>query len=70
MQISCPNCNSTFRVPDGTIKANGRIVRCSNCAHEWLAKAEPEPFIVPPAALPIPPAPESSATINKIAEPN
>lgn len=40
MLISCPNCNSTFRVPDDAIGENGRIVRCSSCSNEWLVKPE------------------------------
>ena len=42
MLISCPNCNSTFRVPHNAIPDNGRIVRCSTCSNEWLAKPENE----------------------------
>jgi len=50
MDIACPNCAATYRVPD-TLLASGKPLRCAACGHEWVPAA-------PPAAEPEPPAPE------------
>ena len=45
MDVSCPNCATRFRIPDGAIGEGGRKVRCSKCGHMWHqapAGAEPE----------------------------
>ncbi|MBY0337209.1 MAG: zinc-ribbon domain-containing protein [Acetobacteraceae bacterium] len=48
MQITCPACAATYRVPDAAIGA-GRSLRCAKCAHEW--------WVAPPAAEQPAPAP-------------
>lgn len=35
MDVSCPNCATRFRIPEGAIGEDGRRVRCSKCAHTW-----------------------------------
>ncbi len=35
MDVSCPNCATRFRIPDGAIGEDGRTVRCSKCGHTW-----------------------------------
>ncbi|MBN8827264.1 MAG: zinc-ribbon domain-containing protein [Sphingobacteriia bacterium] len=37
MIISCPSCNTKFKVDDKLIPDAGRKVRCSNCKIEWVA---------------------------------
>lgn len=39
MIITCPNCNTRYKVAEGEIDEQGRFVRCSSCSHEWLALA-------------------------------
>jgi len=41
MIIRCENCDTKYTIPDGQIGASGRFVRCTHCAHEWLAYATP-----------------------------
>lgn len=38
MIIVCSNCDTGFRVPDGSLTDQGRMVKCSVCDHEWIAK--------------------------------
>jgi predicted Zn finger-like uncharacterized protein len=37
MILTCPNCESKFRVGDDAIGPNGRKVKCRKCAHTWRA---------------------------------
>jgi len=37
MILTCPNCSSRFRIDTDKLGMRGRKVRCSNCAHKWLA---------------------------------
>ncbi len=52
MDIACPNCTATYRVPD-TLLASGKPLRCAACGHEWVPEA-------PPAAEPEPSTPEGA----------
>lgn len=36
MLISCENCSTKYLVPDESIGAAGRLVKCSNCGHKWV----------------------------------
>ena len=35
MRIICPNCETSFEVPEGAIKEDGRKLKCSRCEHRW-----------------------------------
>lgn len=37
MKITCPSCQSTYQLADGTLGATGRKVRCTNCGTVWHA---------------------------------
>lgn len=34
--ITCESCGSVFQVDPADIGADGRLVRCSSCGHEWM----------------------------------
>ena len=38
MLLTCPHCETIFRVDTTDIKPGGRHVRCSVCSHVWVAK--------------------------------
>lgn len=38
MQIACPNCATTYDVPEAALGAEGRSVRCARCKNTWLAR--------------------------------
>lgn len=40
MKITCPNCTTSYQVPDDYIGEEGRAVRCANCGETWQAKEE------------------------------
>ncbi len=45
MLIQCPNCTTSYELPDGSVNASGRKVRCSACKTVWqvlLERALPE----------------------------
>ena len=46
MLLTCPNCETVFRIDSERISDGGQPVRCSVCAHVW--QAEP-PMLVPEA---------------------
>jgi len=37
IHISCPACDTVFRMPATEFDETGRELRCSICSHEWLA---------------------------------
>lgn len=49
MLLTCPNCNTRYVVPDASIGATGRQVRCASCKHSWYQQA-PELDLVPAAS--------------------
>lgn len=71
MDIACPNCAATYRVPDALIDGVNAL-RCVACGHAWVpdpprpAQAEaaalpPDPEPPPSPPLPPPPAVEPAA---------
>lgn len=48
MQLSCPNCGTTYQVPDNAIGPNGRKIRCRACDTSWFEPGRTDP----PATLP------------------
>ena len=46
MLLTCPNCETVFRIDSERIGDSSQAVRCSVCAHVW--QAEP-PMLVPEA---------------------
>jgi predicted Zn finger-like uncharacterized protein len=42
--IICPNCSTSFGVPDEVIPDAGRSVKCSKCANIWHVKKPEEPI--------------------------
>ena len=36
MIIVCPSCGKNFNVRDDQIPDKGRLLKCSNCKHEWF----------------------------------
>ena len=46
MLLTCPNCDTVFRVDGDKIGDAGQAVRCSVCAHVWQAEA---PMLTPEA---------------------
>jgi predicted Zn finger-like uncharacterized protein len=61
MILECPSCHAKFSVPDGALGTAGKQVRCSKCAHTWLAK--------PPAAETLQPIPSVAPVANIPQEP-
>ena len=37
MLLTCPNCETIFRVDSQNLNADGQKVRCSVCSHVWFA---------------------------------
>ncbi|MDJ0894136.1 MAG: zinc-ribbon domain-containing protein [Alphaproteobacteria bacterium] len=35
MIVTCPQCDTRFKVPEGVFPATGRKVKCSGCGHIW-----------------------------------
>lgn len=40
MIITCENCHTRYLVASSSIGEEGRIVRCTNCGHEWFQEYE------------------------------
>lgn len=57
MILQCPECRTSYSVPDDAIGAEGRSVRCAACKHSWFeppidVDSAPEPTGAPPPAEP------------------
>ncbi len=70
MILKCPACHSRFKVPDAAIPPEGRIVKCSRCAHSWHATRPALEFVLmdEPAPVPeqVPDAPESPPAFEEV----
>ena len=60
MILECTECHTRYLVPDSSIGADGRTVRCASCKHSWFQEGVPVLDLVAQAegvALPPPPPP-------------
>lgn len=53
MQLTCPQCQATYDVPDGAIGPEGRKVRCRACDARWFQAAATVASYTPPPIAPI-----------------
>ena len=58
MDIACPHCAATYRVPESLV-AGGKALRCAACGREWVPQGEAERGAGPAAA----PDPEPLAAL-------
>lgn len=56
MILTCPECATSYFVPDESVGPNGRRVRCQSCAHTWRATPNDEPLELTAPADEAPPA--------------
>lgn len=61
MLLTCPNCETVFRVDSASIGEEGRAVRCSVCSHVWQAN--------PPMLMPESDAGEIKAAVSSVLTP-
>jgi predicted Zn finger-like uncharacterized protein len=54
MQLTCPNCATTYDVPDNAIGPNGRKIRCRACETSWHEPPRGIPLTPPPPLQPLP----------------
>lgn len=66
MIITCPACQAQYLLPDDSIGANGRRVKCTSCAYTWLQSAEGENDLV--AAKEVNFDPENTVKQRRVAD--
>ena len=60
MDIACPNCAATYRIPEALL-AQGKPLRCAACGEAWVPEMPPAPAEEPaPPVEPEPHAPEAA----------
>lgn len=74
MRVTCPECESKFKVPNKALGATGRKLRCSQCGHQWFqepmaegkpaAKGTPKAKAKPKPKLKSKPVPEPEAVFD------
>ncbi len=48
MIITCPSCQTRFRIDPRALGPRGKMVRCSQCGHRWFAEPPAEELEPPP----------------------
>lgn len=60
MILTCPSCETKFKIPPKALGTEGRKVKCKNCGNAWFQRpdgaVEPEPAPAAPARRPARPA--------------
>lgn len=71
MILECTECGTRYLVPDTSIGADGRTVRCANCRHSWFQPPALLDLSAQAPAVPVAPgpAPGEPAPIAPEAEP-
>lgn len=67
MILECPECRTRYLVPDTSIGAEGRTVRCANCRHSWHQEPDTraaEAIASAPLTVPIPDAPAATSVAD------
>jgi predicted Zn finger-like uncharacterized protein len=59
MDIACPNCAATYRVPEALL-AQGKPLRCAACGETWVPEVPPAPAGEEVARVAQPPAVETA----------
>lgn len=62
MQIVCPNCTTTYEIPDAVFGGRARKLRCETCGTQWRA-GPPGADGLPAAAPASPPPPVAPARV-------
>ncbi|MDA8232025.1 MAG: zinc-ribbon domain-containing protein [Magnetospirillum sp.] len=68
MLVSCPNCATTFSVPDAALGPKGRTLRCARCRGKWFQPAAPAAKEFGLDDLPPPPKPRPASRPEPDAE--
>lgn len=64
MTLRCPQCASIAPVPEGSVGADGRLVRCQACGTQWLARIlESDPYARGTSVAPVAPSDDISEAI-------
>ncbi len=45
MIVTCPQCSTNFKVPEGALGTKGRTMKCARCGHVW--RAQPPEAVAP-----------------------